>query len=204
MAVRLRAWLTAISRPRSNVLWVADIIDCPTWSGFLYLTLVLDAFSWRIVGWSIAMTLRAKIVLDALDITLWRRSSVGVIHHSDQALSTRPLPSPSVVGKSAFRHPWALSAMPMAESFFATLDASCSTGGGSRRTPRRASHCSSSSKAFTTADLNTHLAILLKGKGVADRDAIPRVFGVQAGSLGYAAGGGCHQSSASEDPGTIG
>ncbi len=69
---------------RPNVLWVADITYCPTWSGFLYLAVVLDAFSRRIVGWSMSTTLHAKIVLDALDMALWRRRPIGVIHHSDQ------------------------------------------------------------------------------------------------------------------------
>lgn len=69
---------------RPNVLWVADITYCPTWSGFLYLAVVLDAFSRRIVGWSMATTLHAKIVLDALDMALWRRRPIAVIHHSDQ------------------------------------------------------------------------------------------------------------------------
>lgn len=67
-----------------NMLWVADITYCPTWSGFLYLAVVLDAFSRRIVGWSMATTLHTNIVLDALDMALWRRRPTGVIHHSDQ------------------------------------------------------------------------------------------------------------------------
>jgi putative transposase len=69
---------------KPNMLWVADITYCPTWSGFLYLAVVLDAFSRRIVGWSMATTLHRKIVLDALDMALWRRRPTSVIHHSDQ------------------------------------------------------------------------------------------------------------------------
>ena len=69
---------------RPNMLWVADITYIPTWAGFLYLAVVLDAFSRRIVGWSMATTLHTQVVLDALDMALWQRRPSGVIHHSDQ------------------------------------------------------------------------------------------------------------------------
>ena len=65
-------------------LWVADITYIPTWAGFLYLAVVLDAFSRRVVGWSMANHLRTQLVLDALDMALWQRRPDGVIHHSDQ------------------------------------------------------------------------------------------------------------------------
>jgi hypothetical protein len=65
-------------------LWVADITYIPTWSGFLYLAVVLDAYSRRIVGWSMATTLATQLVLDALDMALQTRRPQGVIHHSDQ------------------------------------------------------------------------------------------------------------------------
>ena len=65
-------------------LWVADITYVPTWAGFLYLSVVLDAFSRRIVGWSMATTLVTQLVLDALNMALLRRRPRGVIHHSDQ------------------------------------------------------------------------------------------------------------------------
>ena len=65
-------------------LWVADITYIPTWAGFLYLAVVLDAFSRRIVGWSMAMTLAKQLVLDALNMALVTRRPKDVIHHSDQ------------------------------------------------------------------------------------------------------------------------
>jgi transposase InsO family protein len=65
-------------------LWVADITYVPTWAGFLYLAVVLDAFSRRIVGWSMATTLATQLVLDALNMALMTRRPRGVIHHSDQ------------------------------------------------------------------------------------------------------------------------
>ena len=69
---------------RPNLLWVADITYIPTWAGFLYLAVVLDAYSRRIVGWSMATTLATRLVLDALNMALAVRRPKGVIHHSDQ------------------------------------------------------------------------------------------------------------------------
>ena len=66
-----------------DTLWVADLTYIPTWAGFLYLAIVLDAFSRRIVGWSMATTLHMQVVLDALNMALWQRRPSGVIHHSD-------------------------------------------------------------------------------------------------------------------------
>lgn len=65
-------------------LWVADITYIPTWAGFLYLAVVLDAYSRRIVGWSMATTRATQLVLDALDMALLTRRPKAVIHHSDQ------------------------------------------------------------------------------------------------------------------------
>ena len=65
-------------------LWVADITYLPTWQGFLYLAVVLDAFSRRVVGWAMADHLRTELVLDALEMALWnRRPTAEVVHHSD-------------------------------------------------------------------------------------------------------------------------
>jgi putative transposase len=67
-----------------NVLWSADITYVPTWAGFLYLAVVLDVFSRRIIGWAMADHLRTELVLSAVDMALWnRRPAPGVIHHSD-------------------------------------------------------------------------------------------------------------------------
>jgi putative transposase len=69
---------------RPDLLWVADITYIPTWAGFLYLAVVLDAFSRRIVGWSMGTSLATRLVLDALNMALATRRPNGVIHHSDQ------------------------------------------------------------------------------------------------------------------------
>ena len=69
---------------RPNQLWVADITFVPTASGFLYLAVVLDAWSRKIIGWSMANYLRTELVLDALEMAIGQRRPDGVIHHSDQ------------------------------------------------------------------------------------------------------------------------
>ena len=70
-------------------LWVADITYIPTWAGFLYLAVVLDAWSRRVVGWAMATHLRTELVLDALNMALWQRRPEAVIHHSDQGSQPR-------------------------------------------------------------------------------------------------------------------
>lgn len=72
------------SATQRDELWVADITYVPTWSGFLYLAVVMDAWSRRIVGWAMAGHLRTELVLDALNMAVWRRQPSAVIHHSDQ------------------------------------------------------------------------------------------------------------------------
>jgi putative transposase len=59
---------------RPNTLWVADITYVPTWAGFLFLAIVLDAFSRRVVGWAMATHLRTELVLDALEMALTQRT----------------------------------------------------------------------------------------------------------------------------------
>ena len=65
-------------------LWVADITYVRTRAGFLYLAVVLDVFSRRVVGWAMEPHLRTELVLQALNMALYLRRPKGVIHHSDQ------------------------------------------------------------------------------------------------------------------------
>jgi putative transposase len=57
-----------------NKIWTADITHIDTWEGFLYLAFILDVYSRRMVGWSMASHLRTDLVVDALEMALWRRS----------------------------------------------------------------------------------------------------------------------------------
>jgi putative transposase len=111
---------------RINQLWVADITYVPTAVGFLYLAVVLDAFSRRIVGWAMETHLRTELVLAALDMAIGQRKPMDVIHHSDQGSQYTALafggrcreagvrPSMGSVG-DAYDN-------AMCESFFATLE----------------------------------------------------------------------------------
>ena len=107
-------------------LWVADITYVPTWSGFFFLAVVLDAWSRRIVGWAMAPHLRTQLVLDAMQMAVMQRKPAGVIHHSDQGCQYTSIafgqrcrewgvrPSMGSVG-DCFDN-------AMCESFFATLE----------------------------------------------------------------------------------
>jgi putative transposase len=109
-----------------NRLWVADITYISTWAGFLYLAVVLDAFSRRIVGWAMAEHLRTELVLAALNMALGQRRSKDVVHHSDHGTQYTSIafglrckqagvrPSMGSIG-DCFDN-------AMAESFFATLE----------------------------------------------------------------------------------
>src|SRR5947207_14654482 len=65
-------------------VYSTDITYIPTWAGFLYLAVVLDAFSRRIVGWAMETHLRTELVLAALEMAIGQRKPSNVIHHSDQ------------------------------------------------------------------------------------------------------------------------
>ena len=109
-----------------NRLWVADITYIPTWAGFLYLAVVLEAWSRRVIGWAMASHLRTELVLDALNMAVTQRRPWNVIHHSDQGSQYTSLafgqrcqaagvrPSMGSVG-DAYDN-------ALCESFFATLE----------------------------------------------------------------------------------
>ncbi|MNK82807.1 IS2 transposase TnpB [compost metagenome] len=109
-----------------NRLWVADATYIPTAAGFFYLTVVLDVYSRRIVGWAMGSHLRTALMLQALDMALAQRRPEDVIHHSDQGCQYTSVafgrrcrdagvqPSMGSVG-DAYDN-------AMCESFFATLE----------------------------------------------------------------------------------
>jgi putative transposase len=110
----------------ANELWVADMTYVPTWAGFIYLAVVIDVWSRRVVGWSIGEHMRTELVLGALNMALSTRKPADVIHHSDQGSQYGALafgkrcqemgvrPSMGTVG-DAYDN-------AMAESFFASLE----------------------------------------------------------------------------------
>jgi transposase InsO family protein len=73
---------------RPNVLWVSDFTYVSTWTGFVYVAFVIDAFARKIVGWRASRTAHAGFVLDALEQALHDRRPVGggLVHHSDRGV----------------------------------------------------------------------------------------------------------------------
>ena len=109
-----------------NQLWVADMTYIPTWEGFLYLAVVTDVFSRKVVGWAFGVQMTADLVIMALNMALHTRKPDSVIHHSDQGSQYTSVafgnrcremgvrPSMGSVG-DAYDN-------AMAESFFASLE----------------------------------------------------------------------------------
>ena len=109
-----------------NQLWVADMTYIPTWEGFLYLAVVTDVFSRKVVGWAFGVQMTADLVIMALNMALHTRKPDSVIHHSDQGSQYTSVafgnrcremgvrPSMGTVG-DAYDN-------AMAESFFASLE----------------------------------------------------------------------------------
>ena len=76
-----------VSRP--NALWVVDFTYVHTWTGFVYVAFVIDAFARRIVGWKVSTSATASFVLDALEQAIHARrpnADDGLIHHSDRGV----------------------------------------------------------------------------------------------------------------------
>jgi len=107
-------------------LWVADITYVPTWAGFLYLAVVLDAWSRKIVGWAMANNLKTELVLDALNMALGRRGPENVIHHSDQGCQYTSVAFGKRCKEAGVRPSMGSAGdaydNALAESFFATLE----------------------------------------------------------------------------------
>ena len=112
---------------RPNRLWVADATYIPTWSGFLYLAIVIDVFSRKVVGWAMGTSLHTELMLTAIEMAItMRQPNAGLIHHSDHGCQYTSyafgkrcreagiMPSMGTVG-DAYDN-------AMAESFFATLE----------------------------------------------------------------------------------
>ena len=75
---------TITCRPRPDPLDIQDGIYIPTWAGFVYLAVVLDVYSRKVVGWAFGQQQPAELVIAALNMALITRKPQGVIHHSDQ------------------------------------------------------------------------------------------------------------------------
>lgn len=109
-----------------NQLWVADMTYVPTWAGFVYLAIVLDVWSRRVVGWSIGERMTTDLVLAALNMALTQRKPNDVIHHSDQGSQYTSVAFGKRCAEMGVRSSTGSVGdaydNAMAESFFATLE----------------------------------------------------------------------------------
>ncbi len=110
-----------------DALWVADITYVPTWVGFLFLAVVLDVWSRRVVGWAMASHLRTELVLDALEMAIMqRRPTTQTIFHSDQGSQYTSIEFGKRCREAGIRPSTGSVAdcydNAMCESFFATLE----------------------------------------------------------------------------------
>jgi len=107
-------------------LWVADSTYVPTEAGFIYLAVVVDAFSRRVVGWAMAGHLRTELVLGALEMAIWQRRPHGVIHHSDHGTQYTSIDFGKRCGEAGVRPSMGSVGdcydNALCESFFATLE----------------------------------------------------------------------------------
>jgi transposase InsO family protein len=114
-------------RPRApDRVWVADITYVRTWEGWLYLAVILDAFSRRVVGWAIADHLRTELATAALHMALTtRRPAAGLVHHSDRGSQYLSAAYTGILAehgaRSSVGRPGTCWDNAAAESFFATL-----------------------------------------------------------------------------------
>jgi putative transposase len=109
-----------------NKVWATDITYVRTWEGWMYVAVVLDLFSRRVVGWATAAHMRTELVLSALGMALGRRvPDTGLLHHSDRGSQYT-----SAAYRSALRDNGVVCSMSrkgncwdnaVVESFFATL-----------------------------------------------------------------------------------
>ncbi|MGF6695813.1 transposase InsO family protein [Paraburkholderia sp. MM5496-R1] len=171
------------SAEATNVLWVADATYVPTGEGFLYLAVVLDVFSRRVVGWAMSSHLYTELMLRALDMALQQRRHDGVILHSDQGCqggfnrslqhlldqrccndrlnppNTPPLPSGGAAEKPAYNRRWGPPATLMttrcASHSSARSKPNCSVANTSRPTNRQGGVCSRFWRAGTTYAAST-------------------------------------------------
>jgi putative transposase len=108
-------------------LWVADITYVSSWEGYVFLACVIDAWSRKVVGWSMRDDLRSELVVDALGMALTRRRpKPGLVHHSDRGSQYTSLAFGKTIEQAGV-----LPSMgrrgdafdnAVAESFFATLE----------------------------------------------------------------------------------
>ena len=160
---------------RPNQKWIADFTYIWTAEGWLYVSAVIDLFSRRVVGWSMSATMTAQLVADALLMAVWRRGKPReLVHHSDQGSQYSGEQFERLMADSGI----ARSDEPVRQCLGQRRDGKLLLVAEDRahRAPgtRQGRMCSTISSGSTTAHQNTHLAMCLKRRGFAGRDAILR------------------------------
>ena len=145
-------------------LWVADITYIATWEGFLYLAVVLDVFSRKVVGWAMRSHLLSELVLSALDMALTVRRPQQVIHHSDQGTQYTSVAFGARCEATGVRPSMGSVGIAMttrcARASSRRWSASCLSVSGFAPKQRRRPRCFSSSRAGTTRiDCTPHWAM---------------------------------------------
>src|SRR5215211_3169835 len=146
--------------PGPDQLWVADITQQRTDQGWLYLAVVLDAFSRRVVGWSMAEHLRTELVLDALEMAISQRQPPpGLVCHSDHGCQYTSFAYGHRLHASGLVASMGTSGMrwttPSPRASSPRWNASCSTATPGRPEPGCARRSSISSRSSTTANAAT-------------------------------------------------
>ena len=136
-------------------LWVAHITYVPTWAGFLYLAVVLDVYSRRVVGWAMASDLRTELALDAFNMAIFRREATQMSFITPiKAANIPQLHSGSAARRPAYAPRWDRSAtvttMRCAKASTPHSNASCWLVIVSRITARLRQRSSTSSRDGTT------------------------------------------------------
>ncbi len=114
--------------PAANRLWIGDITYVPTWEGWLYLAVLLDACSRRVIGWAMADHARAELAVEALTMALAaRQPAAGLVHHTDRGCQYTARAYQAILASRGVVASMSRSGdcydNAMAESFFATLKA---------------------------------------------------------------------------------
>jgi putative transposase len=111
---------------RPNAVWAADLTYVPTATGWVYLAVILDLYSRRVVGWAVRSTLQTDVVRAALHLALGQRQpSPGLVHHSDRGVQYASADYQAILIAHGIRpsmsRPGDCWDNAVAESFFSTL-----------------------------------------------------------------------------------
>jgi len=124
-------WLAKVPAPdRPNLVWVVDITYIPTGQGWIYLAIVLDACSRKVVGWAMGTSLESSLVTEALNrAQRERRPAPGLLHHSDRGIQYASSAYRALLAHFKITASMSRAANPydnaLAESFMATLKTEC-------------------------------------------------------------------------------